>query len=204
MDTKFRIGLISAALAVAASGCFYPPTAVPPPEDKVSTIVPLPYDLAWTAVTAVIHANGYNIQAQDPNHGIIEVLGRQFSLRDADCGKIKSIVGTYVAIPEADGSSVYNFHVKAVSNESSRVAISAAFDSPLSVPLHPTRDVRCVSRGAQESHLLQQILAQARVTKPPSYRGAAPPSASSPSSAAPLEGGRPTLLGPGILKRPGT
>ncbi|HVA81878.1 MAG TPA: hypothetical protein VNF29_13205 [Candidatus Binataceae bacterium] len=202
MNTKFRDVIISAALAVAAAGCFYPPTAKPPSADKVSTIVPLPYDLAWTAVTNVIHSNGYNIQAQNPNHGIIEVLGHQFSLRDADCGEIKSIVGTYAAIPGADGTSVYNFHVKAVSNESSRVAISAAFDAPLSVPLRPTRDERCVSRGAQESHLLQQILAQARVTKPPAYPNAAQQPATSPSSAAP-DMGRPTLLGPEILKRPG-
>ncbi|HVA76423.1 MAG TPA: hypothetical protein VNF27_00940 [Candidatus Binataceae bacterium] len=200
---KFSLIFVSAVLAACASGCFYPPTAQAPPDEKTSTIVPLPFDLAWTAVNEVIHANGYNIQAQDPNHGIIEVLGRTFSLQDADCGKIKSIVGKYAAMPEPDGTSVYNFQVKAVSNESSRVAINATFDSPLNVPLHPMRDERCVSRGAQESRLLQQILAQARITHPPAYRDAGAAAGSSQSSQPPAPG-RPTLLGPDVLKKPGS
>ncbi|MGH7781811.1 MAG: hypothetical protein ACREQR_18495 [Candidatus Binataceae bacterium] len=191
------------ALALFASGCFEPPIAQAPPEAKTSTIVPLPYDLAWTAVNDVIRSNGYNIQAQDPNHGIIEVLGRSFTLQDADCGKIKSIVGTYAAVPPADATSVYNFRVKAASNESSRVAINATFDSPVSVPLRPVRDEQCISRGAQESRLLQQILAQARVTRPPNYRSAGAAAGSShPSESFRL--GRPTLLGPDVLKKPGS
>jgi hypothetical protein len=198
---KFSSIVGPAILAVLAAGCFYPPTALPPPEDKTSTIVPLPYDLAWTAVNDVIRANKYNIQAQNPNHGIIEVLGRPFSLQDADCGMIKSIVGQYAAMPQPDCTSVYNFHIKAVSNESSRVAINATFDSPLSVPLHPMRDESCISRGAQESRLLQQILAQARITHPPAYRNAGAPAGS--SSQAPASG-RPTLLGPDVLKKPGS
>ncbi len=192
-----------AVLAVFVSGCFYPPTAQAPPEDKTSTIVPLPYDLAWTAVNDVIHSNSYNIQAKDPNHGIIEVLGRPFSLQDADCGQIKSIVGTYAAVPEPDSTSVYNFHVKAVSNETSRIAINATFDSPVSIPLHPVRDEQCISRGAQESRLLQQVLAQARITHPPVYKNASPPPKPSTNYQSP-QYGRPTLLGPDVLKKPGT
>lgn len=199
-----RINLIifGAILAVSASGCFYPPTAQAPPEDKTSAIVPLPYDLAWTAVNEVIHSNSYNVQAKDPNHGIIEVLGRPFSLQDADCGEIKSVVGTYAAVPEPDSTSVYNFHVKAVSNESSRVAINATFDSPVSVPLRPVRDEQCVSRGAQESRLLQQVLAQARITHPPVYKSA--PGAAASHNEQPFGPSRPTLLGPDVLKKPGS
>lgn len=200
---KVSLILAGTILAVCASGCFYPPTARTPPEDKTSTIVPLPYDLAWTAVNDVIHANSYNVQAKDPNHGIIEVLGRPFSLQDADCGEIKSVVGTYAAVPEADSTSVYNFHVKAMSNESSRVAINATFDSPLSVPLRPMRDEQCISRGAQESRLLQQILAQARITHPPVYKNAGAPPKTSDGYQTP-QNGRPTLLGPDVLKKPGS
>lgn len=199
--TIFR-AIFGAILAVFAAGCFYPPTAQAPPEDKTSTIVPLPYDLAWTAVNDVIHSNSYNVQATDPNHGIIEVLGRPFSLQDADCGEIKSVVGTYAAVPQPDSTSVYNFHVKAVSNESSRVAVNATFDSPLSVPLRPVHDEQCVSRGAQESRLLQQILAQARITHPPVYKNAGAPAKPSNGYRS-LKSGRPTLLGPDVLKKPG-
>ena len=200
--SKVSLILVGAILASFACGCFYPATSQAPPEDKTSTIVPLPYDLAWTAVNDVIHANSYTVQAKDPNHGIIEVLGRPFSLQDADCGNIKSVVGIYAAVPEPDSTSVYNFHVKAVSNESSRVAINATFDSPLSVPLRPVRDEQCISRGAQESRLLQQILAQARITHPPVYKNAAGPPKASTSFQTP-QYGRPTLFGPDVLKKPG-
>jgi hypothetical protein len=98
-----------------------------------------------------------------------------------------------------DASAVYNFHVKAVSNERCMVSVRANFASPLKVPLHPTQSEECVSRGTEESRLLQQILAQATITKPPEYQK--PQSAATaPSEPAPLLPGRPTLLKPDFLK----
>jgi hypothetical protein len=191
---------LAAALTLAASGCFYPPTAQPVAMATTRAMVPLPYDLTWTAVNDVIRQNGYRIQAQDPNHGIIEVQGRSFTLQDADCGRIKGVVGNYAATPESDASAVYNFHVTPVSNEKSSVEVRAIFNSPLKVPLHPTRDVDCVSRGAQESRLLQQILAQATVTRPPVYKNAEEKAAPAAPPPPPLAPGRPTLLKPDFLK----
>jgi hypothetical protein len=198
---KLSLTVFAAAVSFVAAGCFYPPTAQPPPEQVTRTIVPLPYDLTWTAVNSVIHQNGYKVVAANPNHGIIEVQGRSFTLQDADCGRIKSVVGTYAATPENDASAVFNFHVSAVSNEKSAVEVRATFASPLKVPLHPTQNEECISRGAQESRLLRQILAQATVTKPPAYTPstqASGPGAQAPS--APLLSGRPTLLKPDFLK----
>jgi hypothetical protein len=197
---KLSLAVFTAVLSVAAAGCFYPPTVQPPPQRITRTIVPLPYDLTWTAVNDVIRQNGYRVVAQNPNHGIIEVQGRSFSLQDADCGQIKGVVGTYAATPENDASAVFNFHVTAVSNEKSAVEVQAAFASPLKVPLRPTQNEECVSRGTQESRLLQQILAQATVTKPPVYKTSQQASAPAPQSALPLLTGRPTLLKPDFLK----
>ena len=186
-------------LSLFGVGCFSQPTAQEPPESKTSTLVPLPFDLTWTAVNNVLQQNGFRIQAQDPNHGILEVLGNRFTLQDADCGKIKSIAGTYAAPAEADATAVYNFQVKPVSNETTEVTVRASYDSPLRVPFHPYQDVQCVSRGAEESRLLQQILAQARVTHPPEYRK---PGAPEPTPSAPmLTPGRPTLLKPDMLPK---
>jgi hypothetical protein len=186
-------------LSTVATSCFNPPVAQEPAESKTSVVVPLPFDLTWTAVTDVIKLNDYRIQAQDPNHGILEVLGHRFTLQDADCGKIESIAGTYAAEPESNATAVYNFRVTPVSNESTRVGVQASYDSPLRVPLHPYQDVQCVSRGAAESHLLQQVLAQVRVTHPPAYRK---PGAPTPTPSAPgLAPGRPTLLRPEMLPK---
>jgi uncharacterized lipoprotein len=133
MNKKWKIAF--ALLLAAAAGCFNPPMAQEPTESKTSTVIPLPFDLTWTAVNEVIKQNGYRIQAQNPNHGILEVLGNRFSLQDADCGRIRSIGGTYAAEPEADSVAVYNFHVKPVSNETTEVSVRASYDSPLRVPL---------------------------------------------------------------------
>jgi hypothetical protein len=195
---KLSLALFAAAVSLLAAGCFYPPTTQPPSEHVIRTIVPLPYDLTWTAVNDVIRQNGYKVVAANPNHGIIEVQGRSFSLQDADCGQIKSVVGTYAAAPENDASAVFNFHVRAVSNEKSAVEVRATFASPLKVPLHPTQNEECVSRGNQESRLLQQILAQATVTKAPAYKSAQQDSAPGQQSAPALTG-RPTLLKPDFL-----
>jgi hypothetical protein len=194
-----RNWILFLVLSIAASGCFYPPSAQEPPESKTSVVIPLPYDLTWTAVNNVIQQNGYRIQAQNQNQGILEVFGNRFSLQDADCGRIKSIGKTFAAPPEDGATSVYNFLIKPASNESTRVSVRGTFESPLKVPLHPYSDVECISRGAQESRLLQQVLAQARVTRPPTYRkpGEPPP----PSSEPRLAPGRPTLLRPEMFPK---
>ncbi|HEY6420030.1 MAG TPA: hypothetical protein VIX59_13590 [Candidatus Binataceae bacterium] len=190
------LALLSITSPLALAGCFSPPTAEPPDDSKVSTVIPLPYDLAWDAVNNVIKENDFKIQAQDPNHGVLEVAAKRFSLQDADCGKIHGIAGTYAAEPELDGSVVYNFSVKPKGNEASRVEVLATFDSPLKVPLHRVQDVECVSRGVQESRLLQQILAQVKVTHRPFYQkgGKAPPE----TAARPQ--GRPSLLRPEVIR----
>ncbi|MGO9451467.1 MAG: hypothetical protein ACLQDV_10560 [Candidatus Binataceae bacterium] len=204
---RVEIFLAAAIVSIVTAGCFTPPQAEEPTDTKTSVVVPLPYDLAWTATNQVIRENNFKIQASDPNHGIIEVQGEHFSLQDADCGKIESVGGTYAAQPEANAIAVYNFHVKAVSNESTRVEVQGSFDSALRVPLHPYQDVQCVSRGAGESRILQQILAQARITRPPVYkRQEAPAPGSAPSPEPPVtfvapSGGRPTLLKPEQLPK---
>ena len=167
--------LLSILAGIAVAGCFYPPTTEPPPDDQQRTVIPLPYDLAWDAVNNVIRQNQMRVQAQDGNHGIIEAVGPRFTLHDADCGKIKSIVGTYVAEPEPTASSVYNFMVRPRGKEASLVEVRATFASPVKVPLHPESDVDCVSRGIQESNLLRQVLAEAKQTHRPTFAKPAEP-----------------------------
>ncbi|HYL60969.1 MAG TPA: hypothetical protein VEU51_19045 [Candidatus Acidoferrales bacterium] len=179
-----------ALFAALAAGCFYPPITTPPTDEQQQTIVPLPYDLAWEAVNKVIAENGFRIQAQDSNEGIIETVAPRFSLHDADCGKIRSVVGTYAAEPEPNASTVYTFGVHPRGKEASLVEVLATFNSPVKVPLHPATDVDCVSHGIQESNLLRQVLAMAKQTHRPTYAkpsdaGGAPPSR---ASAAPPPG----------------
>src|SRR5215831_20102969 len=112
--TSKRITIVLLLFSAVVASCFNPPIAQEPPESKTTAVVPLPFDLTWTAVTDVIKLNDYRIQAQDPNHGILEVLGHRFTLQDADCGKIESIVGNYPAEPESNATAVYNFHVTPV------------------------------------------------------------------------------------------
>jgi len=200
-----------AGMVFVTAGCFYPPIAQPPPEAKTAAVIKLPYDLAWEAVGNVISQDGMRVQVQDPVNGIIEAQGKGFSLQDADCGRIESVIGAYAVEPGADASAVYNFRLNTVGNESSSVAVRATFDSPLRVPLRPVRDIECVSRGTQESHLLREVLAQALQTHPPTYRkpGEAattpPPGFATPPLSAeslPLTSGRPTLLKPDFLPQP--
>jgi hypothetical protein len=201
MRPRFISPLLLLALTAGAAGCFYPPMAKPLPPAKTSTIVKLPYDLAWDAVNSVIRQERLKVQVQDPNHGLIEAQGGSFSLQDADCGRIRS-VGTYAATPEPDATSVYNFQVTAVGNEASRVEIRATFDSPLKVPLRQPQDIECISRGTQESRLLRLVLAQATHTRPPSYRKPEEPAPTAEPAPAPPLPGRPTLLKPGVLPEP--
>jgi hypothetical protein len=176
---KISTRITPLAIAIALSACVYPPVTQPPSDDQQRVIIPLPYDLAWDAVNTVIQENSLRIQAQDSNHGIIEAVGPRFTLHDADCGKIKSVVGTYAAEPEKNSSSVYNFLVRPHGKEASTVEVRATFASPVRVPLRPTKDVDCVSRGIEESNLLRQVLVEAKHTRRPTF---AAPGESAPAA----------------------
>jgi len=183
-----RDTMLALLAALSAAGCIYPPTTQPPPDAHEQVVIPLPYDLAWDAVNHVIAQNALRIQATDSNAGIIETVGPRFTLHDADCGRIKSVVGTYPAEPEMNASTVYTFGVHPRGPEASVVQVLATFNSPVKVPLRPTTDVDCISHGIQESNLLRQVLAQAKQThrptfnKPPNSEAAASPPENSESN----------------------
>jgi hypothetical protein len=162
------LGMI-AALAVSVAACLYPPQTQPPPDEQQQVVIPLPYDLAWDAVNAVITENSFRVQAQDMTNGIIEASGPLFTLHDADCGRIKSVAGSYAADPEPDSSSVYNFLVRPRGPEATIVEVRATFNSSVKVPLHPATDVDCVSHGIQESNILREVLVQAKQTHRPVF-----------------------------------
>jgi hypothetical protein len=172
--------------SLLAAGCIYPPTTQPPPDEKQQVVIALPYDLAWDAVNKVIAQNSLRVQATDSNAGIIETVGPRFTLHDADCGRIKSVVGTYAAEPEQNASTVYTFGVHPRGREASIVEVLATFNSPVKVPLRPATDVDCVSYGIQESNLLRQVLAQATQTHRPVFNKPANPNASAAPPANPL------------------
>jgi hypothetical protein len=175
-----RPSILSFVAALSAVGCLYPPVTQPPPDAQQEVVIPLPYDLAWDAVNAVITENAFHVQAQDMTNGIIEAVGPRFTLHDADCGKIKSVAGAYTAEPEMNSSSVYNFLVRPRGREATIVEVRATFNSSVKVPLHPAADVDCVSHGIQESNLLRQVLAEAKKTHRPEY---AKPNGSSQTAA---------------------
>ncbi len=176
-----------AALAVSVAGCLVPPITQPPPDEQQQVVIPLPYDLAWDAVNAVITKNSFRVQAQDMTNGIIEASGPLFTLHDADCGRIKSVAGSYAADPEPDSSSVYNFLVRPRGPEATIVEVRATFNSSVKVPLHPATDVDCVSHGLQESNILREVLVQAKQTHRPVFAkpSGATPQAASASAPAP-------------------
>ena len=120
-------------------------------------------------------------------NGIIEAAGPRFTLQDADCGKIKSVVGAYTAEPELNSSSVYNFLVRPRGPEATLVEVRATFNSPVKVPLHQSTDVDCVSHGIQESNLLREVLVEAKQTHRPEYAKPAtsPPGASTITAESP-------------------
>ena len=161
--------MLAVLAAVFAAGCIYPPTTQPPPDAHQQVVIALPYDLAWDAVNHVIAQNALRVQAVDSNAGIIETVGPRFTLHDADCGRIKSVVGTYPAEPEMNASTVYTFGVHPRGPEASIVQVLATFNSPVKVPLHPATDVDCISYGIQEGNLLRQVLAQAKQTHRPVF-----------------------------------
>lgn len=158
-------------VALAAAGCFYPPTKKPAAGAPNQLTLALPFDLAWEAVHTVIADNGFRIIAEDPNNGIIETQAATgFSLKDADCGQLRAIATKYRAEPDAGSSAVYNFAVKPQGNEASVVVLQAVFTSPLHVPMHPISDENCVSRGTQEAQLYKEIEAQAQKEHRPEFK----------------------------------
>jgi len=178
---------------VLAAGCYYPAKIAPPPAAHSRTTVARPYDLTWDAVHKVITKNRFKVLGDDPNQGIVEAESYSFSLSDADCGQMRSVGDRYDAEPDPGGTAVYNFKVEPAGPEASNLSVNATYTTPLHVPLHPISDFQCVSRGTQEKRLLQEIDTTAQAEQRPKkeveiLHAPAP--------------GRPTLLGPDILKRP--
>src|SRR5882757_3329359 len=196
MRNFLRLGML--AIVIAIGGCVYPPTTPPPSDDQQRVVIPLPYDLAWDAVNSVIQENKMRIQAQDSNHGIIEAVGPRFTLHDADCGRIKSVVGTYAAEPEPNSSSVYNFLVRPHGKEATTVEVRATFASPVRVPLRPTKDVDCVSHGTEESNLLRQLLVEAKQTQRPKFTQQVESAPASMPTAAAIAPAAPSLPRPSV------
>src|SRR6266481_1666810 len=67
-----RVSILGLIVALCGVGCLYPPVTQPPPDAQQEVVIPLPYDLAWDAVNAVITKNSFHVQAQDMTNGIIE------------------------------------------------------------------------------------------------------------------------------------
>ena len=78
MTIRARLSIL-AIFAAFVAGCFYPPITAPPTDEQQQTIIPLPYDLAWQVVNKVIADNGFRIQAQESNEGIIETVAPRFT-----------------------------------------------------------------------------------------------------------------------------
>jgi hypothetical protein len=164
-----RWAAIALALASMASGCFYPPTQKPPAPSKDEVTLAQPYDLGWDAVHNVIRENKLRVNADDPNQGIIETETNQFTLADADCGKLKGVSGKYAAVPDRAATAVYYFKVKPKGHEASIVSVQATFSAPLYIPLHTPRDEQCVSRGKAEARLLKQVAEEAAAIHRPTF-----------------------------------
>jgi hypothetical protein len=169
MKLAGRWAVVALGAASLVIGCFYPPTQKPPPPSKDEVMLDRPYDIAWDAVHNVIRDNKLRINADDPNQGVVETETNQFTLEDADCGKLKGISGKYAAEPDRAATVVYYFKVKPKGHEASMVSIQATFSAPLYIPLHPPRDVQCVSRGKAEARLLRQVTDEAAAIHRPSF-----------------------------------
>jgi hypothetical protein len=182
-------------MSAGVCGCYYPAKIQPPPQAKTQTVIRIPYDLTWDAVHTVVNRNEYKVLGDDPNHGIVEAEAHSFTLADADCGQMKSVANRYQAEPDPGGSAVYNFKVEPAGPESTNVSVNATFSTPLHVPFHPITDFVCVSRGTQEARLLKEVDLAAHSEHRPTASFEKPHQ---------LTPGRPTLLRPDILKKPGT
>jgi hypothetical protein len=187
--------ILVGAIQLGIAGCYYPSNLPPPAVAKTQTRVKVPYDLTWEAVHKVIADNQFKVLGDDPNDGIIEAEAHSFTLADADCGQMKSIGSRYTAEPDPGGSAVYNFKVQPAGPEATSLTLNATYSTPLHVPLHPVTDFQCVSRGTQEARLLNEIDAAAQAEKRPTPEGEKP--------AQQLVPGRPSLLRPDFLKKPG-
>lgn len=171
MNASFRLFGSTVLLGITASciGCFYPPMR-PLGAAPKSITIGKPFDLVWDAAHKVIEAKGYRVVTEDPNSGLIETQSYGgFTLKDADCGKLRSIADKYNAEPNIDATVVYNFYVKPAGDEATAVSVQATFDAPLEIPLHPTTNVQCVSRGLQEARLLHAIAAQSAAEHRPAF-----------------------------------
>jgi len=157
------------AMAATTSGCFYPPTQKPPVPSNDRITIDRPYDMVWDAVHDVIRENKLQINADDPNQGIIETATNQFTLAEADCGQLKDIGGKHAAEPDRAATAVFFFKVRPAGHESSTVSVQATFSAPLYVPLHPPRAVQCVSRGKAEARLLDQVAEEAAAMHRPTF-----------------------------------
>lgn len=167
--TLARWAVIALATASLAAGCYYPPTQKPPTSATDELTLAQPYDLVWDAVHNVIRKDNLRVNADDPNQGIIETETNRFTLDDADCGKLKGISTKYAAEPDRAATAVYYFKVNPKGHEASTVSVQATFSAPLYVPLHPPRDVQCVSRGKAEARLLKQVTQEAAAIHRPSF-----------------------------------
>ena len=171
---KLRLVLMLSLAAI--TGCFYPPQQKPLPQRSTEVTVPIAYDLAWDAVHSVISSNGYQIIRENPDQGIVEAQAvGAFTLKDADCGKLKGVAGKYRAEPDPDASAVYDFQVKPEGTGASTVGIEATFSAPLHIPMHRVSDEQCVSRGIQEGRLLTEISQQAAQEHRPEFKPSRPP-----------------------------
>jgi hypothetical protein len=175
MKTSPHLLLLAAVISISAAACLYPPETVPPPDEKERTVIPLPYDLAWDVVNNVIKRNGLHVDASEPSQrGIIEAAGPRFTLQQADCGTVRSVGGAYAALPETNSTSVYNVLVKPHGPENTMVQVEVSYNSSVKVPFHPATDVDCISRGTDESRMLNEIIAEARVTHRPEFYKSTP------------------------------
>jgi hypothetical protein len=199
MSTKIGLLLatVATSISMGAAGCYYPAKIAPPRENKTQTVLNVPYDLTWDAVHTVVKNRDYKIEGDDPDNGIVEVESHTFTLADADCGQMKSLGERFDAEPLAGGSAVYNFKVEPAGAQATHLSVTATFSTPLHVPFHPITDFQCVSRGTQEAKLLSEVETTALTTRRP---GKEIHDAPTPH----LTPGRPTLLRPGYLEKPGS
>ena len=164
-----RWTLIAFGMAALTGGCFYPPTEQPPAPSKDEVTLPQPYDIVWDAVHNVIKEHKLRINADDPNQGIVETETNEFTLEEADCGRVKGVSTKYASEPDRAATAVYYFKVKPKGHGSSTVSVQATFSAPLYVPLHTPRDEQCVSRGKAEARLLNEVAEQAAATRRPTF-----------------------------------
>jgi hypothetical protein len=204
MGGRIRFGLF--ALVLAAGGCFYPPqqsqTQAEPAKgssagvwdatlhkDETSITVEVPYDLTWDAVHKVAAQNNYKVQGDDPDNGIVEAESHGFTLKDANCGQEKGLNGKTTVEVDKAATAVYIFKVKPAGPNATSVHISSTFTNPLHIPFRPVSDEQCVSRGVEETRLLDAVARTAQQEQRPSITNSsgAPP-APAPSSPALVPG----------------